>query len=166
MVPDQLARSRGFAYAIANASRGTHGLSCPRSDHSPGQSRRPLLLVGLLYAAMLPMLPRHPAFWGGSRPHHVDGPDLGFSRRDQSDVESPYRLALVHRLTGGIWYDGRFCRLPVQNASRRCRPGRWQHELVWRRRKWIPNRNRHYEGQERSHCGAGRSDCLGPGAWL
>ena len=23
------------------------------------------LLVGLLYAAMLPMLPRHPAFWGG-----------------------------------------------------------------------------------------------------
>ena len=37
------------------------------------------LLVGLLYAAMLPMLPRHPAFWGGSDPTYVDGPDLGFS---------------------------------------------------------------------------------------
>src|SRR5207344_3597412 len=47
-------------------------------------------------------------------PTHVDRPDLGLSRPDQSDIESKYRLALVHRLPGGLWHDRWFCDCPFR----------------------------------------------------
>jgi hypothetical protein len=65
MVPHQPARRRGFSYA------GAHHLEELKAFHALALvvaliSHAVLsLLVGLLYAAMLPMLPRHPAFWGG-----------------------------------------------------------------------------------------------------
>jgi len=70
------------------------------------------LLVGLLYGAMLPMLPRRPVLLGGFIAHLMDRSDSQHSRHCKSGAESAHSLALVRALADGIRDCRRHCRFP------------------------------------------------------
>ena len=61
------------------------------------------ILVGLLYGALLPMLPRRPILSRGSvRPARVDGLALHGSRHRQPDSQPAHRLAVVPRFANRV----------------------------------------------------------------
>jgi len=60
------------------------------------------VLVGLLYGALLPMLPRHPVLLGGILAPVVWTGLVQCARHHQSDLEPANQLGLVPRISGGF----------------------------------------------------------------